>query len=196
MLRITVLSLSSLLLSACAMHPVREHVNSDAARTFSVEAAVTNGRTVAEISDANNKILEAKLQEVLDFCLPRLSGYETASVSQAKKAYWLSMSGLIAGSVVVPALTAANATANASSVAALSGWAGATNFAGQALRSSGLSGSTIAETRNSIIHSVREGISVASDGTKSFDERRGALMQARANCIMYEIAVPSLPSSQ
>ena len=161
-----------------------------------MEETAAAGRTLSEIADENNKILEAKLQEVLDFCLPRLSGYETASISQARKAYWLSMSGLIAGSVVAPALTAANATANATNIAALSGWAGATNFAGQALRSSGLSGSTIAETRNSIIRSVREGISVASDGTKSFDERRGALMEARADCIMYEIAVPSLPSSQ
>jgi hypothetical protein len=163
--------------------------------TFNLEKANTPNKSPAELSLEDQKQLEEKLKEVLNFCLPRLSGYEKASAAQARNAYWLSMSGLIAGSVLGPALVAANAAANAGAIAALSGWAGATNFAGQALKSSGLSGSAIAETRNGIIKSVRDSIAIASDGSKAFEERRSALMKARADCIIYEIAVPSVPQA-
>jgi len=149
-----------------------------------------------QLAEVDREKLEKALADVLQFCQPRLSGFEAASASQAKKAFWLSMSGLVAGSVIGPALTAANATANATWTSALSGWAGATNFAGQALKTSGLSGATIAETRNKIISNVSAQIAVAADGTKSFDERKDALMKARADCTLYEIAVPSIPATE
>lgn len=170
-------------------------VDKSASGTFNLTRAVSPNKSSTELTQEDQKQLELKLEEVLNFCLPRLSGYEKASADQARNAYWLSMSGLIAGSVLGPALVAANAAANAAAIAALSGWAGATNFAGQSLKSSGLSGSAIAETRNEIIKSVRNSITVASDGSKSFEERRSALMKARADCIIYEIAVPSIPQA-
>lgn len=183
----------TVMLVACASDKSR--VDSSAASTFSLTKIQSTDKTAVELADANQKLIEAELEKVLNFCLPRLSGYEKASANQADNAYWLSMSGLIAGTVLAPGLVAANATSNAASIAALSGWAGATNFAGQALKSSGLSGSTIAETRNGIVKSVKEAIAMASDGSKSFEERRGALMRARSECIMYEIAVPNIPQS-
>jgi hypothetical protein len=161
--------------------------------TFSVEKI--KGKPQAELAEENRVLLESKLNEVLEFCRPRLSGYETVSAEQARKAYWLSMSGLIAGSVLVPGLTAASASGNAAAIAGLGGWAGATNFAGQSLKSSGLSGSAIAETRNGIIQKVNDAIAIASDGSKTFDERRDALMKARTACIVYEISVPKTPES-
>lgn len=185
--------LAVLLITGCATKS-SSTVDKSAAGTFSLNKITTEGKTKAQLDEANQKLIEEKMAEVLNFCQPRLSGYEKNAADQAKDAYWLSMSGLIAGSVLAPALTAANAAANASSIAALSGWSGATNFAGQALKTSGLSGSTIAETRNSIIKNVRESIAIASDGSKSFEERRNALMKARADCILYEIAVPSIPA--
>lgn len=185
----------TLSLAGCSTRPVQSLVDRSAASTFSLVKIQTTGKSTTELNAENQKQIEEKLEEVLNFCLPRLSGYEKASADQAKNAYWLSMSGLVAGAVLAPALIASNAASHASSVAALSGWAGATNFAGQALKTSGLSGSTIAETRNGIIKSVKESIAQASDGSKSFEERRGALMKARSECIMYEISVPSIPQS-
>ncbi|MBU0588061.1 MAG: hypothetical protein KJ852_10725 [Gammaproteobacteria bacterium] len=179
----------------CGTTTTNPSVAKTAASTFTITKLQTTGKSTAELDQANQKLLEEKLEEVLNFCLPRLSGYEQASVDQAKNAYWLSMSGLIAGSVLGPALTAANATSNASSIAALSGWAGATNFAGQSLKTSGLSGSSIAETRNAIIKNVKDAVAIASDGSKSFEDRSGALMRARSECIIYEIAVPSIPQA-
>lgn len=182
-------------LGGCSTEPRQSLVDKASANTFSLTKIQTVGKSIAELDEENQKQLEEKLGEVLNFCLPRLSGYEKASANQAKMAYYLSMSGLVAGAVLAPGLAAANATSNAASIAALSGWAGATNFAGQALKTSGLSGSTVAETRNGIIKNVREAIAIASDASKTFEERRNALMRARSECIMYEIAVPSIPQA-
>ena len=159
--------------------------------TITTRAAV-QAFTIAKPQDtASQQIeLETKLNEVLNFCQPKLSGYEIKAEKGAREAYWLSMSGLIAGSVIAPALAAGNAAA----IAAVSGWSGATNFASENLRTSGLSGSAVAQTRNNIITSVRNQIVVASDTKKDFDARRNALMVAFADCVLYEIAVPTISS--
>lgn len=181
-----------LLVSGCVGQFKQMKVDTSAAKTFTVAKIVDPNKSKQELDEANQALIENKLEEVLNFCLPRLSGYEKKSADQAKKAYWLAMSGLVAGSVAVPALTATSASANAGWIAGLGGWSGATNFASQTLRGSGLSGSTIAETRNNIIRHVTTQIEVAADGTKSFEERRNALMKARSECVMYEIAVPTI----
>lgn len=183
------------LLSGCAAAQFSK-VSPSASLSFEINRIADVSKTALQLTEENQRLLETKLQEVLEFCQPRLSGYEVKSVKQARRAYWLSMSGLVAGSVVSPALIAASASGNAAWTAGFSGWAGATNFAGESLKSSGLSGTTIAETRNKIITSVRDQVSVAIDTTKSFEERRSALMKARSECILYEIAVPSVPASK
>jgi hypothetical protein len=166
-----------------------------ASKSFLLLKSSDPTKTEEQLNEADREKLEKAFTEVLQFCQTRLSGYEQDSKRQAKRAYWLSMSGLVAGSVIAPALTAANAAANAGWIGALSGWGGATNFAGQAYRSSGLSGTAIAQTRNDIIKNVGEQIRIASNGENSFEERKNALMQARAECIIYQIAVPSIPST-
>ncbi|SNS10961.1 hypothetical protein SAMN05444352_103176 [Pseudomonas japonica] len=184
----------SLLISglvACSGDQQVHRVDRSSSDTFFLSEIKTGG-TPAKLADDNRKLLEDKLNEVLEFCLPRLSGFEKQSAAQARQAYWLSMSGLVAGSVFVPVLAAASPTSNAAAIAGLGGWAGATNFAGESLKTSGLSGTTIAETRNKMIRKVESAIAVATDGRKSFDQRRDALMDARTACIIYEIAVPTV----
>ena len=184
--------IAAVFLLGCAGPGTKMVVDPSAAKTFSITRITDSQKSTQKLEEENQRLLETKLEEVLNFCLPRLSGYERKSEDQATKAYWLSMSGLLAGTVAVPALAAASAGANAGWIAGLGGWAGATNFAGQALKESGLSGSTIADTRNSIIRRLTTQIEIASDGTKSFEERRNALMKARAECVCYEIAVPTI----
>ncbi len=184
-------------ITGCSSTGIVESVDKSASRTLMVTKAQTSDQSAAALKlneEENNKKLESKLSEVLEYCKPLLSGYEKDSAQQAKNAYWLSMSGLVAGSVVAPALIAASAS-NGASVAALSGWAGATNFAGQALKTSGLSGTTIANTRNDIISGLKVEIANATDGSKSFEDRRSALMRANAGCVLYEISVPTIPDS-
>lgn len=179
--RITIIS-TALAIVGCASPPT--NITRSAAQPFTITKDQDTARQQIE--------LEAKLTEVLNFCQPRLSGYEMKAEKGATNAYWLSMSGLIAGSVIAPALAAGNAAGNAAAIAAMSGWSGATNFASENLKTSGLSGSAVAQTRNNIITSVRNQIAVASDATKDFEVRRNALMIARADCVLYEIATPTI----
>lgn len=186
------LMISSLI--ACSNDPQQSGVDRSSSTTFFL-SEIKVGGTPAKLAEDNRKLLEDKLNEVLDFCLPRLSGFEKKSAEQARQAWWLSMTGLVAGSVLVPGLAAASPSGNAAAIAGLGGWAGATNFAGESMKSSGLSGTTIAQTRNKIIQKVDNAITIASDGSKTFDERRDALMRARSACILYEISVPTVPQS-
>jgi uncharacterized protein YcfL len=196
MKNLLILIAAGFLLSSCAAQQYVK-VSDSASQTFQIKKIQDDrkGFAATELSPENQKLLEDKLQETLQFCQFRLSGYETKSENQAKVAYVLSMSGLIAGAVVSPALLAAAASSNAAWAAGFSGWAGATNFAGESLRTSGLSGTTVAETRNTIVRNVKDQIAIAMDGNKTFEERRNAIMQARANCILYEIAVPTISNS-
>lgn len=178
---------TALLLVGCATQQAAPP-NRLAAQSFSITKAADPAAQQIE--------LETKLNDVLNFCQPRLSGYEVKAEKEAANAYWLSMSGLVAGAVIAPALAAGNAAGHAAAIAAVSGWSGATNFASESLKTSGLSGSTVAQTRNNIITSVRDEIAIASDAKKPFDERSNALMKARADCVIYEIAVPAIPASK
>jgi hypothetical protein len=196
MKNIVILIAAGLLLSSCAA-PQYVKVSDSAAQTFQIKKIDPARRAMASaaLTPEERKDLEDGLQNTLQFCQPRLSGYEIKSERQATQALLLSLSGLVAGTVVSPVLLAASASGNAAWAAGFSAWGGATNFASEALRTSGLSGTTIAETRNNIVRSVAEQIKIAMDGNKTYDERANAILQARANCILYEIAVPTIPSS-
>lgn len=197
MKNIFLVALFVLAITGCSSTGIVKSVDKSASRTLMLTKTETSDKSIAAQKldeEVNNKKLENALSEVLDYCKPLLSGYEKDSAQQARNAYWLSMSGLVAGSVFAPALIVAS-TSNGTAVAALSGWAGATNFAGQALKTSGLSGSTIAQTRNDIINGLKVEIASATDGSKSFEYRRSALMRAKAGCILYEISVPAIPDA-
>ena len=183
------------LMCGCAGLGTQSAVDKNAAKTFSIMKIVDKNISEIDRNKKNQEELEKKLEEVLNFCLPKLSGFEEKSAKQAKWAYWLSMSGLLAGSVAVPALTAAAPASNSAWISGVGGWAGATNFAGQALKTSGLSGATIAQTRNKIIEKIMDQVEIASDGTKTFEERRNAIMKARSACVVYEISVPTIPDN-
>jgi hypothetical protein len=173
-----------LLLTGCAAAPYKSPVPTDAARTVSVD----NGQTLGEME------IEQKLTEALDFCLPILSGYERESATRAKWAFGLKASGLVIGAVVVPALTASAAAANAAWIAAGAGYAGAVPFASDALESAGLSGKAHAETRNAIVRELTQAIAVATDGSLEMEQRRAALLRVRSSCVVYSITVPTIPA--
>uniref|UniRef100_A0A6M3L1S1 Uncharacterized protein n=1 Tax=viral metagenome TaxID=1070528 RepID=A0A6M3L1S1_9ZZZZ len=136
--------------------------------------------------------LEQKFQEVIDYCEPRLQGYENKSNVQASKAYWMNMSGLVSGAVIAPALLASGVgnPIGLGIITALSGWAGATPFASESLKVSGLSGSAVAEMRNAIVERIRDKAAIALDATKPYDERRAAIMGIVGECTIYPIVIP------
>jgi len=162
---------------------------------FLSACAVSNRQQIGEIKtfnyDSKTKF-EDQFKEVLEFCQPRLQGFEAKSTHQAKLSFYMKLSGLLAGSVFAPALIAYGSTSTIAmaTTAALAGWAGASPFAGEALEASGLSGAGIAETRNGIIADIKESLKRAVDGSLPIKDRRNALLEIQASCIAYEISVP------
>lgn len=138
--------------------------------------------------------LECKFQEVIDYCIPRLQEYERKANVQASKAFWMNMSGLLSGAVAAPMIIASGSTGMwpLMIVAGLSGWAGATPFASDVLRISGLSGESVARMRNEIVERIRDKAGIALDGTRSYDERRNAIMGIVGECTIYPMVVPSV----
>lgn len=148
----------------------------------------------AALDQPQREALQKDLDALIAYCQPTLTGLENSSRSRAKWAFAVSMAGLVAGAIVAPALVAANAQANAAWIAAFSGFGGAMNTASIALETSGLSGTAAARDRNTIIERIRTDLVVIVDPAKTLEEIRTSLLAARAECALYQITVPTIPS--
>jgi hypothetical protein len=152
---------------------------------------LVQAKKASEVSDADRQKLEAALEQLQTTCSEKLGGMESESKKKAQNAFWLSVAGAVAGSVVVPAL-AVHAATNAGAIAGFGGFAGATNFMSQALVSSGNSGSADATTRNQIVAAIQAKLTDAFNEQKTIGERLTAIDAARAACVFYSIYVPSV----
>jgi hypothetical protein len=159
------------------------------------------------LTDAQTAALDKKFSEVMAGCNLVISGMSAKVEAQEKNSFYLSMSGLIAGAVLAPAATAADAAANKAFIAAASGWSGATNLASQTPRTTGLAGDAVATARNTIVENLNKAISdavktddCAQDTNACYDRRFAAIQRAQSACIAYAItvpgAVPAIPSTQ
>jgi len=136
-------------------------------------------------------LVQEEINKLMLECRPVLTNFEDDTRNGSKLAFYISMTGLIAGSVAAPALIAANASANASSIAALSGLAGATNTASEVLKTSGLDGTYAAQDRNEIITRIRGHLQNVFSGSNSVEEKLNYIALAKAECALYMITVPS-----
>lgn len=117
---------------------------------------------------------------------------EERSSDQAETAFYLSMAGLVSGAVIAPALTAANASANAAWIAGFSGFGGAAGFAGKNYESLGLNGRGQSTQRNDIVERFRTQMTAALDTRKTKQERFDALSAASVECLIYKTFTPTL----
>lgn len=165
-------------------------------RVSAMDPNLRNKRVVAAaLTENEREQLAKKIEELLNFCQPILTGLENRSRRQAKKAFWWSLAGVAAGAVIAPTLIAANAEANAAWIAAFSGFGGAMNTVSQNLQSSGLSGSTAAQDRNNIILRLRTQLQSVLNQDLPVVERFNAIDVARAECVLYSISVPTIATS-
>jgi hypothetical protein len=168
---------------------------SDAWHSFNAthrdQAAFDNDRAnyVAAQNDLDSS-LQAEFDKALASCGAIMSAMQDKGESQERSAFWLTMSGLFAGAVLGPAATAANPVAHRAAISAFSGWAGATNYAGQALRTAGLAGDAIATTRNQLAVSFNDAVKKAVDAGLDPQARLLAIDNIRAACIGYATTVP------
>jgi len=162
-----------------------------------IEAVQAQGGDQAPLDDDEfRQLFEARLNEAMEFCNPILTGMETKSQRGAKDAFWLSMGGLLAGSVLAPGLTAANASANAGWIGALSGFGGAAGFAGKNYESLGMNGFGQATQRNDIVDRFRAHLTTALDVQQSKQTRLNALYGAKIECVVYKAFTPRLTAEE
>jgi hypothetical protein len=153
------------------------------------------GISAPERTPQNINYVQAHIKNMIDECKPILSNFENQSNDGAKKAFWLSVAGLISGSVIAPTLTAANASSNATAIAAFSSFGGATNSLTRNLESSGLGGSHAAQTRNGIIERIRKHLEDAFVDTGNLNDQLLAISLAKSECALYTMVVPGIPDT-
>lgn len=134
--------------------------------------------------------VEEALPTVLEECKKLILGMETKSVDQRKASLWVYGIGLVAGAVIAPALTAANAAKNAGAIAGLSALGGASGMAGKALEDSGFGGSAAIADRKAVAEVIRQKLPVITDRRETSHSRRRALMEMQAACVAYDLTTP------
>jgi len=149
-----------------------------------------DANTIALTPEERGEI-DAKWNEVLAFCQGTLDRLEGRTTKQAELSVFLTMSGLVAGAIVAPALTAAAAMANRAWISAFSGWAGATNLASQSVAAAGLNGVEVATRRNWIAGEVQKQSLIINDPSKGFGERTDAIRAMQASCVAAPMGIPS-----
>ncbi|NVZ75825.1 hypothetical protein HX859_13120 [Pseudomonas gingeri] len=151
-------------------------------------------------SQTQNEIAEPVIRAAIDdanlTCSEVIGSRETLAEKRSKKSLWISLGGLIAGSVVAPALTSANAAANAPWIAAFSGAGGAANMASRAVDDAGFSGAADAQTVNSISEKVKEKMVIALQENSGPKARYEAAIAAKVECLYYPRYVYKLPSPE
>ena len=171
-------------------------------RVSAATAAVQDGKT--QVASAQQQVAAAEaavdtitrdqfnkqFTTVVNECKAIVTQYQKGSTGGAKTAFWLQVSGLIAGAVAAPALVAASSVGNKAWIAGISGYAGGTNLAETSLGNANLNGISDATTANQLAAKIRADISTAL-GKSSWDDRYDALNEVVADCSLFQIGVPT-----
>jgi hypothetical protein len=131
--------------------------------------------------------LDDAYQKMMSYCSSTLTKFERRSDNLTYWSVAVAVVGSLAGSVAVPALTAASA-ANKATVAALGGLSGSANAGQQALSGGGITSASILQTRETVLTNWKTDIKDYFDSTKSLDEQRRAVEKSFGDCQLYEIS--------
>jgi hypothetical protein len=145
------------------------------------------GAAAVEIQKSDREKLSESLNITLNFCKGIFDDQETSAKKQASTTRWILWSGIFAGTIAAPALIAANPAANATWVAALSGWGGASGLAARQSESLGMTGASMASQRNQIVDNFTKQLSIGFDSRESLDKRLSAFEAAKVECIAYKV---------
>ena len=138
------------------------------------KANTSDRRTTVEIND--------EVERSLQVCYDLFGTKSKKADERAWNSNMIAMGGLLAGSVIAPALLAANAAANATWIAAFSGVAGASAVAVKNLDSSGLGGSHDILMLNALSTKVHDDLATAYNINNLEDDRLKAASRARSQC--------------
>lgn len=112
-----------------------------------------------------------------------LFGVKTEKAEQkARTAWWLKVIGVTSASIVAPALTAANASANAAWIAGASGTGGAVIAVLDSADSMGISGVAALRGLTQLAQDIGPDVDIAEDIGKPYNERTAAAARAARKC--------------
>jgi hypothetical protein len=154
-------------------------------------ALATSSKKSFQLTLDEQAKIQTQIDNMLNYCQPILTKLEKDSAKGSNRSFWLSVVGLVSGSLISPTLAAGNAAKYAGAIAGFSSLGGATNLASESLKNNGLSGSSAANDRNEIITRIREKLAIVVDGNKEASERLNAITTAKAECTLYKITVPT-----
>jgi len=185
-----------LLISGCTTHtlPLGPGSAITLNATPNIDRFLRQHNEVSRLSDLGTEeqaqgedAIQKDFSDMFTFCKGVLSGFETQSNFYWQAALWLAIFGAIAGSIVVPALSATAPAANAAWTAAFGGVSGVTNTAQHTMTAEGLSGSTVLTDRNAVVAkaqaALEEYFTAGGDVTKS----RLAIQRAKAACAFFAL---------
>ena len=131
-------------------------------------SALDTAEKTSEISQNAKAALEDDFQRALQLCDSQMLGLRESFYGSGKTQISIATIGIIAGSIVVPAL-AAKAAAAKSAIAAWGGVSGAANAAQYTLQQNGVSGSQIGLVYEAIRNEIRTATEAYSKATRNTD---------------------------
>lgn len=132
-----------------------------------------------------NELITKEIEESNRVCSDVIGNRERLAEKRSKDTLRISMLGLAAGAVIAPALTSANAAANAPWISAFSGLGGASSLAVRQIDGAGYSGAADINVINGIAREVKKQMNIALNTTKPGDERYAAVIAARNECLYF-----------
>ena len=131
-------------------------------------SALEQTEKTSEISQREKAALEDDFQRALQLCDSQMLGLRESFYGSGKTQISIATVGIIAGSIVVPALAAKSAAAK-SAIAAWGGVSGAANAAQYTLQQNGVSGSQIGLVYEATRNEIRAASEEYSKSTKNAD---------------------------
>ncbi|MFJ2362520.1 hypothetical protein ACIPIN_02170 [Pseudomonas sp. NPDC087697] len=186
-----ILIFSILVLAACApLDNTKTHLSEEEITAINATTPVGVQREVA-----NSGVLKA-IEEANAVCSKVIGDKEILSGKRSSRSLWISLGGLVSGSIIAPVLLSANAAANASWIAAFSSAGGAANVANQTIGDAGFSGAEDAKIINDISTKVKSKMDIALNETNTSKARYDAAIEAKNECIYYPRYVYTLTKAK
>lgn len=150
----------------------------------------------AKVEEKLDVEIKAAIDDANQTCSDVIGSREQLAQKRSRDTLALSLVGLTAGSVIAPALTAANAAANAPWIAAFSGIGGASAVAVRQVDGAGMSGGADITIANNISTAVKAQMAIALDRSKEPEDRYSAAIKAKTECLYYPRYVYRVEAAQ
>lgn len=150
---------------------------------------------IAATAATQDQLLDEAFTKMVGVCQGSMGGLANRAERLSNWQIIVAAVGALVGGVAVPALTTANAAANATWISALGGVSGVANAAQQAMVSVGYTPQDQLKIRENAIKEWKTAVGNYFDASKSYDMRKASVQEALTACIMFSITIPEPASN-